>query len=237
MKNIYKIISLFLCVCLLIVFAAGCASFDTETSESTLESILEGNKTDGVTSSYENPFHNPVDYPKEHYPVGNKMFAKLEITKVYDEAYFLVSDIEFKNPFLLAEVTVLEDFYKYTEANTSFTVMLALESAEEFFQKTKDVFTQADALYAYCSLRGGENYLNVEMVTKNEDEKIKLGVFSDDIKVDWLHLISCADGVVRFGSLICEENEYATHLRDFIYEGQPCEELEENIKELYEKMK
>ena len=73
------------------------------------------------------------------------MFAKLEITKVYDEAYFLVSDGEFKTPFLLAEVTVFEDFYKYTEAQTSFTVMIPLESGEDaFFQKAKDVFERSE---------------------------------------------------------------------------------------------
>ncbi len=235
MKISRKIIALLLVCALLSLVGCGTQGNPQSTSAN---DIPNGSKTDEVTSFYSSPFDKPIDYSKEYYPVGNKMFAKLEITKVYGEAYFLASDGEFKKPYLLAEVTVVEDFYKYAEANTSFTVMLALESAEdEFFQKTKEVFTRADALYAYCSLTGGENYLNVEMVTQSSDEKIKLGIFSDDIKVDLLRLIPCADGVVRFGSLICEENEYAAYLRDFIYEGQPCEELENNIQNLYEKLK
>ena len=235
MKNIYKIISLFIFVCLLVVFAAGCASFDTETSESTLGDIQGGGKTDEVTSFYEDPLHRPVDYPKLYYPAGNKMFAKLEITKVYEEAYFLASDGEFKNPYLLAEVTVLEDFYKYTEENTSFTVMLALESAEDgAFQKTKEVFTRADNLYAYCSLKGGEGYLNVEMVAKNADD-IKLGVFSDDIRIDLLYLIPCVGGCADITLLKDKENECAEKLKDFVYDGQLATELKNNIKELAKK--
>ena len=235
MKISRKIIALLLVFSLLSL--VGCST-QGNSGSTTAKDIPSGNKTDEVTSSHKSPFDTPIDYSKEYYSVGNNMFAKLEITKVYDETYFLVSDSEFENPYLLLEVTVLEDFYKYTDTNTTFTVMLALESAEdESFQKAKDVFTQADALYAYCSLTGGENYLNVEMVAQSSDEKIKLGVFANGIRTDHLRLIPCADGCVRFGSLLHEENEYAPHLKDFVYEGQSCEELEANIKNLYEKLK
>ncbi len=235
MKILKKIIVLFL-VCIMLSLV-GCGAQGN--SESTVTNdIPKGNKTYEITTSYKSFSHTSVDHSKSRYPAGNKMFAKLEITKVYDEEYYLVSDKKFGSPYLLAEVTVLEDFYKYTEANTSFTVMLALESAEdEFFQKTKDVFTQSDALYAYCSLTGGENYLNVEMVGQSSDEKIKLGIFTDSIRAELLELIPCVNGRVRFGSLLYEENETAADLKDFIYEGQPCEELEKNIKHLYEKVK
>ena len=235
MKLLKKTVALLL-VCLSAAFA-GCAYFENVTSESTLGNISVGSKTDEVTYSYESPFDNPIDYPKELYPVGNKMFAKLEITKVYDEAYFLVSDGEFKTPFLLAEVTVFEDFYKYTEAQTSFTVMIPLESGEDaFFQKAKDVFERSEFIYAYCSIRGGENYFNVEMAAKNADKNIKLGVFSDDINIDLLRLIPCVGGRAELAYLLDEENEYIERLKNFVYDGQAAAELEKNIKHLYEKL-
>lgn len=253
-----KCISLFLCICLIIVSVVGCSGSSADnTSENTLDTIQTGNKTDEVTSYYDkNIIHRPSLHKEEiWYSILNNSFAKVKIAKMYNDIYFSIGDDDFSEPFFLVDFEIIEDYYEKTAEKTVFTAIIPLYyNNDETINAMKKLIESSDYLYCFFDIEGGEGAMDATFLnySKREGEESKkyenFDLYTDYIRLWHLELIPVVNGKVNL-SLLTDvifsmedeniESFYVYGLQElikFLYNGMPYEEFETNIKELYQKL-